>query len=178
VAQPTSHHPPHYFQDDTWYLITSATNHQLPLIKTEGHKEFLRNQLKAMTTEFELKLSAWVILDNHYHILIKTKVGETLPKAIGRLHGRISFELNKRDNVRGRQLWHNYWDTYIRTEADYWTRFNYIHHNPVKHGYVANMRDWPFSSYHWYLEHKREEWLADAFQRYPIKDFTDIRDKF
>lgn len=178
MPEPLLNHPPHVFLDDAWYIITSSIYQRHHLLHKEGHKEFLRDQLKAIVTEFNLKLTAWVILDNHYHILIKSKTGAELPKAIGRLHGRVSFELNKRDRSQGRQLWHNYWDTCIRSERDYWTRFNYIHHNPVKHGYVSRMEDWSSSSYRWYLEHKGEEWLADVFRRYPIIDFTDARDAF
>ena len=28
----------------------------------------------------------------------------------------------------------------------------YIHWNPVKHGYVARVMDWPYSSFHWYVK--------------------------
>ena len=55
-------------------------------------------------------------------------------------------------------------------------RFNYIHHNPVKHGYAANMADWDYSSYQYYLSRYGEEWLADSFRRYPIIDFSDRSD--
>jgi putative transposase len=66
----------------------------------------------------------------------------------------------------------------MRSEKDYWVRFNYIHHNPVKHGYVSQMADWAFSSYCYYHERKGEEWLADTFSQYPIVDFSDPRDGF
>ena len=174
----TDHHPPHVYLDNTWYAITGSLYQRRRLLAHEGHKDLVRDQLKAMVVEFKLQLAAWVILDNHYHVLTKSHVGAALPRFFGRLHGRTSFELNGRDRMRGRQVWHNYWDTGIRTEADYWTCFNYIHHNPVKHGYVSQTEDWPFSSYHYYLEHKGEEWLMDVFRRYPIVDFTDADDDF
>ncbi len=173
-----SHHPPHIYLDDTWYIVTSAVHERRCLLQPEGHKDLVRDQLKALVIKLGLRLSAWVILDNHYHILVKTRVGAELPRFFGQLHGRTSHDLNDRDNARGRQVWHNYWDTCIRTEANYWTRFNYIHHNPVKHGYVRQMENWPFSSCRHYLEHKGEEWLMDAFRRYPIVDFTDPADDF
>ncbi len=172
------HHPPHIYLDDTWYFITGSTYQRHRLFRRHGHKEFLRDHLEELAVEFNLKLAAWVILDNHYHILVKSKSGVELPRFFGRLHGRTSFELNGRDNTRGRQVWHNFWDTCIRTERDHWTRFNYIHHNPVKHGYVKRMEDWEFSSYRYYFEHKGAEWLSDIFCRNPIIDFTDPQDKF
>ena len=172
------HHPPHIYLDDTWYCITSSTYQRRRLFRPEGYKDLIRAQLKALAQEFSLQLAAWVILDNHYHILVKSRIGAELSRFIGRLHGRTSFEINGRDQARHRQVWHNYWDTLMRDEAGYWTRFNYIHHNPVKHGYVARAADWQFSSYRFYLERQGEEWLLDTCQRYPIIDFSDSKDEF
>jgi putative transposase len=176
--KPTSHHPTHLFENDTWYFVTSGTREKRRYLAVDGHKELVRDRLKSLTVEFKLILSAWVILDNHYHVLIRSNNGVALPSFIRRLHGSISFDLNGRDGTRGRQLWHNYWDTCIRSERDYWVRFNYIHHNPVKHSYVRRSEDWTYSSYRYYLEHKGAEWLSDAFSQYPIRDFTDARDEF
>ena len=172
------HHPPHIYLDDTWYIITGSIFCKYPLLRPQGYKELVRDQLKRLIIEFGFQLAAWVILDNHYHILVKSHIGTDLSRFIGRLHGRVSFELNKCDGSRGRRVWDNYWDTCIRSETDYWTRFNYIHHNPVKHGYVGQMEDWQFSSYRYYLQHKGIDWLMDAFRQYPIVDFTDPNDDF
>jgi putative transposase len=127
-----SHHPPHIYLDDTWYIVTGAIHEKRLLLRPQGYKDLLRDQLKLLAAEFGLQLAAWVILDNHYHVLIKSRLGSKLPQFFRRLHGRTSYDLNGRDRTRGRQVWHNYWDTCIRSETDYWTQFNYIHHNPVK----------------------------------------------
>ncbi len=167
------HHPPHVFLNDAWYMVTSSIYKQQRLLAPNGHKEFFCDLLKGLTIEFHLDLAGWVILDNHYHILVKCEDGNSLSRFFGRFHGRSAFELNRLDGAPGRQVWHNYWDTCIRTEADYWTRLNYIHHNPVKHGYVDEMDLWAFSSFRYYLEKKGREWLMDAFYRYPVVDFTN-----
>ena len=172
------HHPPHIYLDDTWYMVTAATREKRPLLRPRGHKEIVRDHLQAMVADYGLQLAAWVTLDNHYHLLVKSRAGAELARFFQRLHGRTSFDLNGLEHARGRQVWHNYWDTCIRAEADYWTRFNYVHHNPVKHGYVVRTADWPHSSYHHYVEHKGEDWLEDAFQQYPVLDFTDPEDDF
>jgi putative transposase len=173
-----SHHPPHVLVDDIWYAFTGSTYGGRRFLHPTGHKDIVRDKLKALVTEYRLRLYAWVIMDNHYHLLIKSHIGDDLSVFFRKLHGATAFEINGRDGTRGRQLWHNYWDTCIRTEADYWTRLNYIHHNPVKHGYASRMEDWPFSSYAYYLRTKGVEWLGDAFSRYPIIDYTDATDRF
>jgi putative transposase len=128
-----------------------------------------------LVKEYNFKLSAWVVLHNHYHLLIKPSAGHDVGKFIGHLNGRSSRELNLIDHTKGRKVWYSYWDTCIRTEKDYWTRFNYIHNNPVKHGYVQKHADWKYSSYGYYLRTKGEAWLADCWQRYPVIDYSNNR---
>lgn len=52
----------------------------------------------------------------------------------------------------GFDLWQRrYWEHTIRDEADLVAHVNYIHFNPVKHGYVSQVKDWPFSSFHQFV---------------------------
>ena len=55
---------------------------------------------------------------------------------------------------------------------------NYIHNNPVKHGYVEKWQHWPFSSAAWYLEHKGREWVLDLWREYPVLDYGKSWDVF
>ena len=148
------------------------------LLSPDGSKELVRERLRALVVEFKVTLAAWVILDNHTHILVKSHVGAELNRFLGRWHGRSAYDLNALDNARGRQIWHNFWDTCIRSESDYWTRFNYVNYNPVKHGYVKRLEDWRWSSGRYYLEHRGEAWLMDALERYPVIDVSDPNDRY
>jgi putative transposase len=40
------------------------------------------------------------------------------------------------------------WEHTLRDEDDYARHFDYLHYNPVKHGYVSRVRDWPYSTFH------------------------------
>ena len=60
---------------------------------------------------------------------------------------------------RERGIWQRrFWEHMIRDENDFNRHLDYIHWNPVKHGYVTNVIDWPHSSFHkfvkmgWYSE--------------------------
>ena len=167
----SDHHPPHIYLDDTWYTITSSTLRHAPYLAREQAKNLVRDTLQSLVRQFEIVLAAWVILDDHYHLLLKTGRGSDLPRFFGRLHGTTSRQINVWDDAIGRQIWHNYWDTCVRTEAGYWTRLNYIHNNPVKHGYVQRWDDWAWSSLHHYLRTKGEEWVLDCWDRYPAIDY-------
>jgi putative transposase len=168
----SDHHPPHIYFDGTWYIVTAATLKHAPLLAGDDVKGILRDALKALVLEFRFVLLAWVILDDHYHLLLKTDRGQDLSRFFARLHGSTARQLNLRDRVTARQVWHNYWDTCIRTETGLWTRFNYIHNNPVKHGYVQEWADWAWSSYRFYLETRGEDWLLDCWRQHPVIDYV------
>lgn len=49
-------------------------------------------------------------------------------------------------------LWQRrFWEHQIRDERDCKIHMNYLHFNPVKHGYVKTVKDWPHSTFHRYL---------------------------
>jgi putative transposase len=48
---------------------------------------------------------------------------------------------------------------------------NYIHHNPVKHGYAEKWEDWPFSSASGFLEEVGREQAVEFWKRYPVLDY-------
>ncbi|TAK94201.1 transposase, partial [Patescibacteria group bacterium] len=76
-------------------------------------------------------------------------------------HERISNS-RKRKNERG--LWQRrFWEHLIRDDEDYQHHFDYIHYNPVKHGYVQQAMDWPYSSFHLWVKRKvyPEHWAAN-----------------
>jgi putative transposase len=61
---------------------------------------------------------------------------------------------------REKGIWQRrYWEHAIRDDADLERHVEYIHFNPVKHGYVTPVADWPHSSFHRYVE--RGELAAD-----------------
>lgn len=164
------HHPPHLHIDNAWYIITASTLRHAPLLASDAAKAYFRDKLRELTEHYGITLRAWVLLDDHFHLLLYMQHGEELPRFIARLHGATSRYINLHDGITGRQVWHNYWDSCIRGERDMWMRFNYIHYNPVKHGYVQSMAEWPFSSYGYYLRTKGTDWLDDCWSRYPAVD--------
>ena len=50
-------------------------------------------------------------------------------------------------------LWQRrFWEHAIRDETDFVTHMDYLHYNPVKHGLVQGVKDWPFSTFHRYVK--------------------------
>lgn len=52
-----------------------------------------------------------------------------------------------------RGIWQRrYWEHTIKNDADYAAHVDYIHVNPLKHGLVGRVKDWPYSSFHRFVE--------------------------
>ncbi len=45
-----------------------------------------------------------------------------------------------------------FWEHQIRNDEEYRAYIDYIHYNPVKHGYVGRALDWPYSTFHRYVK--------------------------
>jgi putative transposase len=59
----------------------------------------------------------------------------------------------------------------MRSERHYFATLNYIHHNPVKHGYVTKWQDWPFSSGREYLEKIGVDEASRIWRGFPVLDY-------
>jgi putative transposase len=62
-------------------------------------------------------------------------------------------------------LWQRrFWEHTIRNEDDFVRHVDYIHFNPVRHGLVSRVRDWPHSSFHRYARQGLlpEDWAGDV----------------
>ncbi|HSN24280.1 MAG TPA: transposase, partial [Methylomicrobium sp.] len=76
--------------------------------------------------------------------LIKLLFSKGLPRT-----ERLSSVRHRRAE---RGIWQRrYWEHTIMSERDFSQHIDYVHVNPVKHGYVKQVYDWPYSSFHRYV---------------------------
>jgi len=119
--------------------------------------EVLRDAVRKVRVARPFHIDAWVVLPDHMHAVwtlppgdsdysarwkaIKVAFSKALPK---------TERLSPRRVLKGeRGIWQRrFWEHTIRDERDYAAHMDYVHINPVKHGLVGNVRDWPHSSIH------------------------------
>jgi putative transposase len=167
------HSLPHFdFDGSHCYLISAACYEHAPFI---GRNPQRMTECECETLEiygnFCLSLYAWCILPNHYHALVKTDQIKALRQALGQFHGQTSYRWNLEDNCRGRKVWYNCFERRIKSERHFWATLNYVHHNPVQHGYVARWQDWPWSSAREFLKRKGRERAIEIWEKYPVLDY-------
>lgn len=167
--------PPHLYRDETFYFLTGRTVNRQPFLITDKGKNNFLSVLRESLLKFNIKLFAFVVNNDHYHLLAEINESTDLPKFVANLHANSARLINQLEKILGRKIWYQYWDRCIRDEKDFWIRFNYIHHNPIKHGYIKNINElsnYSFCSYKLWKQNKGQEWLDSIFEFYPIKDFT------
>lgn len=94
------------------------------------------------------KLTAWVIMPNHVHILITPNAGHELSDILHSIKSFTAHEANKQLNRTGQFWQHESFDRYIRNYKHYANVINYIENNPVKAGLCKTQSEWKFSSAH------------------------------
>jgi putative transposase len=163
------HRPPHFDQGAIHYHITGACFEHQPYI---GHTPERMAEFSALLLDaLPESPAAWCVPPNHYHVLVRCADVKSAVQTLGTLHGASSFRWNGEENQRGRKIWHSVSDRGMRNAARFWATVNYIHHTPVKHGYVDDGSDWPFSSAIDFLEAVGRKQAVELWQQYPILDY-------
>ena len=121
------------------------------------HIETLRSVVKSVQQRHAFHIHAWVVLPEHLHCVIELPPGDAdfatrwrlikagFSKALPRTE-RLSA-VRARRGERG--IWQRrYWEHLIQDERDYQAHMDYVHINPVKHGLVMHVKDWPYSTFH------------------------------
>jgi putative transposase len=167
------HSPPHrYCVDYSLFHLTAACFDHQPFIgySRERLDGFSRSLLDVFAAKART-IHAWCVLPNHYHALVETDDLLELLREIGMLHGRMSYAWNGEENARGRKVFFRAADRAIRSEGHFFATLNYIHHNPVHHGYVERWTDWPWSSAAEFLSKTERVEAEKMWREYPILDY-------
>lgn len=121
------------------------------------HIDELRNACRYTKQRHPLTIEAMVVLPEHLHCIWRLPEGDDDYSLRWRLlKSHFSRHIEKGETVSAsrlrkneRGLWQRrYWEHQIRDNTDFQRHLDYIHYNPVKHGYVNKATDWPYSSIH------------------------------
>ena len=145
------------------YFFTVKTFDRRPLLIDDRCRTVLRKAIVQVRATLPFEIIAWVLLPDHIHSvwqlseadadfslrwsLIKQRVTKQCIDRTGA--SRITPSRKKR---REGTFWQRrFWEHLIRDETDLERHVDYVHYNPVKHGYVRRIADWPYSTFHRYV---------------------------
>jgi REP element-mobilizing transposase RayT len=130
--------------------------------------------LKDTAKMWNLKVSAYCLMSNHYHLLVQTPDGN-LSRGMRHLNGVYTQRYNRKHGLDG-QLFRGRYKSILVDEDHYLLELlRYIHRNPVTAGIVKRLTDYDWCSHHGYLSKGRDwNWL----HREPLlKMFSSTRKK-
>jgi putative transposase len=145
------HAPIHRISETDVYIVTAGTYHKQDFFKGDERLALLESALLRLAEHYGWQLEAWAVFANHYHFVAQSPENAgTLRQFLRHLHGDTARAVNQLDTSPGRQVWQNFWDTRLTFEHSYLARLNYVHQNPVRHGFVAVANQYPWCSAAWF----------------------------
>ena len=133
-------------------FITIVTNNRIPIL-IENIK-LIKIGYYNIKKYYNFELIAYSVQPDHIHCIIKPSCVSDYPKIIK----AFKYSITKLFNVglvnpTYNRLWQNrYWEHTLINEDDLNKHLDYIHYNPVKHGYVESVKDWKYSSFHKFVK--------------------------
>jgi len=170
------------------YFFTVVTRGRRPILTSPEVRQALREGISQVRQTMPFSIEAWVLLPDHLHTIW------TLPEHDDRIAARwavIKSYVTKRcrhlfttkENVsksRSRRkegsVWQRrFWEHVIRDDPDFHRHLDYLHWNPVKHGYAKTPMDWPYSTIHRFVAHGLypPNWGCDCVEEYSADNFGE-----
>ncbi len=149
-----------YIPNATWFFTVNLAerhNNHLLIEKVDA----LRAAFRYVKERRAFHINAIVIMPDHLHCIWTLPPDDAdFSTRWNLLKGHFSRAIEKgervsksRDKRRERGIWQRrFWAHLIVDQADFNNHVDYIHWNPVKHGWVKQVTDWRYSSFHKYVE--------------------------
>jgi putative transposase len=122
--------------------------------------EALRDAVRYVKQQHPFSIIGWVVLPEHMHAIWElpdhdldySKRWRLIKQRFSRSIEPEEVIQPSRQSKGERLIWQRrFWEHQIRNEDDLQRHLDYVHINPVKHGYVTRASDWPFSSIRRYI---------------------------
>ena len=146
------------------YFFTVVTYDRLAFLTHKDVRKILRASWQSVRKKYPFFLIALCLLPDHLHCIWRLpdhdadystrwkKIKEGLSKNIDRSIISKIDSGKLRASKREAPVWQRrFWEHTIRDQQDFDKHFDYIHFNPVKHGYVKKTIEWPWSTFHRYI---------------------------
>jgi putative transposase len=147
------------------FFFTVVTYRRRLLFDQPESRQILREVVREVQARYPFAIDAWVLLPEHMHCIW------TLPEKSSNFSLRWNL-IKSRFSKRAKPLFHikewmndsrrkhreitiwqrRFWEHQIKDDREYQIYMDYTHFNPVKHGLVERVVDWPFSTFHRYVK--------------------------
>lgn len=136
------------------YFVTCVTKDRRPIFADQGDLETLRQTMRKVKGIHSFQMQAYAFMHDHLHLQLFVPETTDISRIMHSIERNFTLNYKKAHNIESRiRLWQRgFWDHVIRSERDFANHLDYIHYNPVKHGYVSKPEDYPHTSFRTYLQ--------------------------
>ena len=149
-----------------WHFITCSCYRRQPLLAYKLRRDLFLRLLEEVRQKYEFVVSGYVVMPEHFHVIISEPKHGTLALVMQVLKQRASRKCRQRTQAAfQKQLWQQeeqlrsfwktrYYDFNIYRKDKHFEKLNYMHNNPVKRGFVCSPDLWAWSScrHYWHAE--------------------------
>lgn len=145
------------------YFFTVVTHARKNILCAEKNVKLIKDAFKKVTKDHPFNIDAFVLLPDHFHCVwtlpendndFSTRLRLTKSYFTRKCDARYKTKAsNSRAKKKEQSIWQRrFWEHQIKNEKDYEAHVDYIHFNPVKHGYANSPYEWKHSTFHRYVE--------------------------
>ena len=153
----------HYHKGGS-YFFTVVTHQRQKILLNEDMRSALRSSIQEVQQTLSFKVDAWVLLPDHLHCIWTLPEGDDnyslrwlrIKQGVSKRCNHY-FDPKKQSASRKSRhestIWQRrFWEHHIRHVQDFERCMNYVHINPLQHGYVKQVCDYPYSTFHRYVK--------------------------
>lgn len=128
------------------YHVTGRGNERKPIVRGDKDRHSFLRVLEETKEQFQMIVHAWVLMDNHYHLLVETPEAN-LSLALRHLNGVYTQRFNRHHKRCGHLFQGRYKALLVHKDTYLKELCRYIVLNPVRAGMVQYPKEWKWSSY-------------------------------
>ena len=130
------------------YFFTVITHRRQNFLTQQNFIKYLREAFHHIRIKRPFTIDAIVVLPDHLHCIWTLPPNDADYAIRWRLIKHfVTCKINKKHSSKVKLWQKRYWEHCVRDENDRKKHMDYIHYNPVKHGYVTSPMEWPYSSF-------------------------------
>jgi len=142
------------------YHLLSRGNERRDIFLDNTDRARFLDTVGEMSERFEVEVFAYVLMDNHYHLLVRTRQAN-LKKAMQWFGATYTTRFNHKHDRNGHLFQGRYKSMLVQNDAYLLQLSFYIHRNPLRSGIVNRLADYRWSSYRAYAYDKsKPPWLS------------------
>ncbi|UCG66506.1 MAG: transposase [Deltaproteobacteria bacterium] len=148
---------------DAWYhVMNRGRRGDEVFIEAKDYLSFI-DLLKEIVEDYNVKVSAYCLMPNHYHLLVQTP-DSNISRAMRHLNGVYTQRYNRTHHCDGQLFRGRYKAILVEADSYLLELLRYIHRNPLEANLVDNLQKYNWSSHKGYLSKaKKWDWLYRSF---------------